>query len=134
MEHLVSTTSHEQSDYFNEAHATFGDRLAAARQAKGLNAGGLSEKLGVDVRTIEVWESDADMPRANRIQMLAGLLNVSMVWLVSGKGNGTSEVVDTFERPVGVNDALGEITQLKATLSGAVDKLDKLQERLQEIP
>lgn len=74
------------------------------------------------------------MPRANRIQMLAGLLNVSMVWLVSGKGNGTSEVVDTFERPVGVNDALGEITQLKATLSAAVDKLDKLQERLQEIP
>jgi|TARA_B110000977_G_C10815992_1_gene392204 transcriptional regulator with XRE-family HTH domain len=134
MEHLVSTTNHEQNDYFNEANATFGDRLAAARQAKGLDVDGLSEKLGVDVETVKVWERDADMPHANRIQMLAGLLNVSMVWLVSGEGNGTSEVADTFERPVGVNDALGEISQLKATLSGAVEKLDKLQERLQNIP
>ena len=134
MEHLVSTTNHAQNDYFNEANATFGDRLAAARQAKGLDVDGLSEKLGVDVGTVKIWERDADMPHANRIQMLAGLLNVSMVWLVSGEGNGTSEVADTFERPEGVNDALGEISQLKATLSGAVEKLDKLQERLLSIP
>ncbi len=65
--------------------------------------------------------------------MLAGLLNVSIVWLISGDGNGSSGVAETFERPLGVNDALGEISQLKATLSGAVDKLDKLHDRLQKI-
>ena len=129
----MSTTSQDQNDYFNEANATFGDRLAAARQAKGLDVDGLSEKLGVDVRTVKVWERDADMPHANRIQMLAGLLNVSMVWLVSGEGNGTSEVADTFERPSGINDALGEISQLKAILLGAVEKLEKLEERLQDV-
>jgi len=133
MEQLVSTTSQEQNDYFNEANATFGDRLAAARQAKGLDVDGLSEKLGVDVRTVKIWERDADMPHANRIQMLAGLLNVSMVWLVSGEGNGTSEVADTFERPSGINDALGEISQLKTILLGAVEKLEKLEERLQDV-
>jgi transcriptional regulator with XRE-family HTH domain len=133
MEQLVSTTSQEQNDYFNEANATFGDRLAAARQAKGLDVDGLSEKLGVDVRTVKIWERDADMPHANRIQMLAGLLNVSMVWLVSGEGNGTSEVADTFERPSGINDALGEISQLKAILLGAVEKIEKLEERLQDV-
>ncbi|MFQ3183544.1 MAG: transcriptional regulator with XRE-family HTH domain, partial [Octadecabacter sp.] len=109
------------------------DRLAAARQAKGLDVDGLSEKLGVDVRTVKIWERDADMPHANRIQMLAGLLNVSMVWLVSGEGNGTSEVADTFERPSGINDALGEISQLKTILLGAVEKLEKLEERLQDV-
>ena len=107
--------------------------LAAARQAKGLDVDGLSEKLGVDVRTVKIWERDADMPHANRIQMLAGLLNVSMVWLVSGEGNGTSEVADTFERPSGINDALGEISQLKTILLGAVEKLEKLEERLQDV-
>ena len=129
----MSTTSQEKNDYFNEANATFGDRLAAARQAKGIDVDGLSEKLGVDVRTVKVWERDADMPHANRIQMLAGLLNVSIVWLVSGEGNGTSEVADTFERPAGVNDALGEISQLKSILSGVVEKLEKLEERLQVV-
>ena len=82
---------------------------------------------------VEAWESDADAPRANRIQLLAGLLNVSIVWLISGEGNGTGHVADTHERPTGVNDALGEISQLKATLSGALDKLEKLEKRLQEI-
>jgi transcriptional regulator with XRE-family HTH domain len=126
----VSTTSLEKNDHFNETVATFGDRLEAAREAKGLTVGGLAEKLGVDTRTVEVWESDADAPRANRIQMLAGLLNVSIVWLISGEASDTDHVADTYERPTGVNDALGEISQLKAILSGALDKLEK---RLQKI-
>jgi transcriptional regulator with XRE-family HTH domain len=81
-------------------------------------------KLGVDVRTVEVWEEVSDTPRANLIQMLAGLLNVSIVWLISGEGTGSSSVADTFGRP------LGEISQLKASLAGAVDQL---HERLLEI-
>ncbi len=36
MEYLVSTTNYEKNDYFNETIATFGDRLSAARKAKGL--------------------------------------------------------------------------------------------------
>ena len=132
MENLLSTTSLEQNDQFNETVATFGDRLEAARLAKGLTVDGLASKLGVDVSRVEAWESDADAPRANRIQLLAGLLNVSIVWLISGESDGTSRVADTYERPSGVNDALGEISQLKATLSGALDKLEKLEKRLQK--
>lgn len=127
----MSTTSLEKNDHFNEAVATFGDRLEAAREAKGLTVVSLAEKIGVDERTVEGWESNTDEPRANRIQLLAGLLNVSFAWLISGEGNGTSQVADTYERPTGVNDALGEISQLKATLSGALDKLEKLEKRLQ---
>lgn len=132
MEHLVSTTSLEQDEYFSETVATFGDRLEAARQAKGLTVESLAEKLGVDARTVEAWENDADAPRANRVQMLAGLLNVSIVWLISGESNGSTNVAETYERPTGVNDALGEISQLKETLSGALTKLDALENRLQQ--
>lgn len=129
----MSATSIEQSDYFNETVATFGDRLVAARDAKGLTSASLAKKLGVAVKTIKVWENDGATPRGNKIQMLAGMLNVSMVWLISGEGNGTSHVVETHARSAGVNDALGEISQLKATLSGAFEKLERLEERLQQI-
>ena len=128
----MSTTSLEQDEYFSETVATFGDRLEAAREAKGMTVASLAEKLGVDTRTVEAWENDADAPRANRVQMLAGLLNVSIVWLISGESNGTTHVEETYERPTGVNDALGEISQLKATLSGALAKLDQLESRLQQ--
>ncbi|HSF91437.1 MAG TPA: helix-turn-helix transcriptional regulator [Paracoccaceae bacterium] len=129
----MSTASLDNNDGSNETFATFGDRLAAAREAKGLTAEGLAEKIGVEVTTVEAWESNADEPRSNRMQMLAGLLNVSIVWLISGEGNGTSNVADTYARPTGVNDALGEISQLKATLAGALEKLENLEKRLQEI-
>lgn len=131
MDPLVSATDLELTDHFNEAVATFGDRLEAARGAKGLSVEALAEKIGVEVSTVETWESDADSPRANRIQMLAGLLNVSIIWLISGESNGTSHVAETYERPTAVNDTLGEITQLKATLEGALEKLEALEERLQ---
>lgn len=129
----MTSTSLEKNDHFNETFATFGDRLEAAREAKGLTVAGLAQKLGVDADMVETWESDADEPRGNLTQLLAGLLNVSLVWLISGEGNGTSDVVDTYARPEGVNDALGEISQLKETLTGALDKLEKLEKRLQEI-
>lgn len=129
----MPTASLDSKDHFNETFATLGDRIEAAREAKGLTVNGLAEKIGVDVRSIEAWEMDADAPRANRVQMLAGLLNVSIVWLISGESSAPSYVADTYERPAGVNDALSEITQLKAILSGALDKLEKLEKRLQEV-
>lgn len=129
----MSDNSLEQNDPFNDSVATFGDRLEAARKAKGLTVDGLAAKLGVEVPRVEAWERDEYAPRSNRIQLLAGLLNVSIVWLISGESNGTSHVADAYERPEGVNDALGEISQLKTTLAAALEKLEELEIRLQEI-
>lgn len=129
----MSGTGLEETDYFNEAVATFGDRLEAAREAKGLTLNSLAEKLGVEAARVEAWENDVYAPRANRIQLLAGLLNVSIIWLISGESNGTTQVAETHGRPAGVNDALGEISQLKTILSGALGKLEELEQRLQKI-
>ena len=129
----MSSASLDKNDHFHETVATFGDRLQAAREAKGLTMAGMAEKLGVEEHHVEEWESDVDEPRGNHIQLLAGLLNVSLVWLISGESNGTSDVADTYQRPAGVNDALGEISQLVETLTGALDKLKELEKRLLEI-
>ena len=39
-------------------------------------------------QTLRNWEEDRAEPRANRLQMLAGMLDVSLVWLISGLGRG----------------------------------------------
>lgn len=128
----MSTSSEQPTDHFDASVATFGDRLTAAREAKGLTVESLAQKLGVELATLETWENDGEEPRAHRIQMLAGLLNVSIVWLISGEGNGTSNVADNYERPIAINDALGEIAQVKTTLESALEKLDQLEARLQD--
>ena len=76
--------------YYSELHATFGDRLCAARDAAGLTQKVLANKIGVKVKTIQDWESDSVEPRANKLQMVSAFLNVSMVWLMSGLGSGIS--------------------------------------------
>jgi transcriptional regulator with XRE-family HTH domain len=129
-EHPLSTTSPDTIDPFETTATTFGGRLEAARNAKGLSVARLGEKLGVKASSIEIWESGADTPRSNRIQMLAGLLNVSIVWLITGDSNGSTNVAETHTRPTIINDTLGEITQLKATLLDAHAKLEGLEQRL----
>ena len=48
----------------------------------------LARRLGVKLVTMQNWEADRAEPRANKLQMLAGLLNVSMIWLMTGGGAG----------------------------------------------
>ena len=75
-------------DYYSDDAATFGDRLAAAREALGLSQAQLASRSGVRLSTIQNWEGDRSEPRANKLQMIAGILNVSMIWLLTGQGEG----------------------------------------------
>src|SRR5690606_25982778 len=70
---------------------TLGGRLSRARDAVGLSAAQLARRLGVQSSTIQAWESDRSQPRANRLSMLAGVLNVSLSWLLHGIGTAPVE-------------------------------------------
>ncbi|WP_420847997.1 helix-turn-helix domain-containing protein [Nitratireductor luteus] len=65
---------------------TMGGRLSRARDAAGMTVAELARRLGVKSSTIQAWESDRSQPRANRLTMLAGVLNVSLSWLLHGIG------------------------------------------------
>lgn len=80
----------EPDSYFGDDAATLGDRIAAARLAAGLTQSGLAARLGVGEKMISSWENDRSEPRANRLAMLAGLLNVSVSWLLIGGGEGVA--------------------------------------------
>ncbi|SDD13701.1 helix-turn-helix domain-containing protein [Ruegeria marina] len=123
-------------DYYGPDAATFGDRMAAAREAADMTQAQLARRLGVKKSTIASWEEDLAEPRANRLQMLAGMLNVSIMWLITGEGQGMDMAgeEDDFNRDMAA--LLGELRELRTQLQGAsgrVAKLEKAVRRKMEV-
>ncbi len=116
-------------DWYSDATATFGDRVAAGREALGLSQSELARKLGVKLRTIQAWEDDRFEPRANKLQMLSGVLNVSLLWLLKGEGEGVSAPGDQ-EVDSDITALLMEIRQVRGTIMQSADRLGTLEKRL----
>ena len=122
-------TEMHADDWYSEEAATFGDRLAAARDEAGLSQRALAEKLGVKQATMVAWENDLKEPRANRLQMLSGMLNVSITWLLTGQGEGPTEA-ETLPSEVG--DLLTEMRKLRGEMLSSTEKLARLEKRLRK--
>ena len=121
-------------DDYSEEAATFGDRLALARESQDLAQEQLAKRLGLRVQTIQNWESDRSEPRANRLQMVAGFLNVSMIWLLTGEGDGRpAPRTGGKTLPAELSVLLGEIRDIRVANVRANDRLAKLEKRLREM-
>jgi len=118
--------------WFSEDAATFGDRLAGARDAAGLTQKAMAEKLGVSTKVVGAWENDEKEPRANRLQMLSGMLNVSLSWLLSGRGEGPSSPEDDAQLSGDINDMLIEMRGLRGEVVRTGDRLAQLEKRLRK--
>ena len=114
--------------YSNEA-ATFGDRVAAAREAQELTQKALAGKLGILSKTMDAWEHDMSEPRANKLQVLAGVLNVSIPWLLTGEGDGVSEAAPAAG-DANIGDVMAEMRVLRTQISQAADRMGILEKRL----
>jgi transcriptional regulator with XRE-family HTH domain len=120
----------DDHDWFSEQTATFGDRLAGAREAAGLDQKGLAAKLGVKQAVIAGWENDLKEPRANRLQMVSGILGVSMSWLLTGAGEGPEAPEDLGGVNLDVLDLLAELRGLRGEVAQVGEKLARLEKRL----
>lgn len=118
-----------EKNWFSDEQATFGDRLAGAREAAGLTQKELALRVGVKLETVRAWENDIKEPRANRLQMLSGILGVSLQWLLSGQGEGLSQPAD-FELSPDVSEIFAELRTLRAHMAGSVERLGQLEKRL----
>ena len=101
---------------------TLGGRLFFAREAQGLSARQLAGKVGVESRTLRAWESDRSEPRSNKLVTLAGVLNASPNWLLTGEGeipqiNANHPEVDRIQH---------SLLQLKGQLEEIVDEIERL--------
>ncbi|MCL5778530.1 helix-turn-helix domain-containing protein [Limibaculum sp. FT325] len=118
-------------DDYTDNSATFGDRLAVAREAQGMTPAQLARRLGVRQDTLEAWEADRSEPRANRLQMLAGLLNVSLVWLMTGEGPGGPNLSTPPADPsTEIGAILSEMRDLRLDQVRLVERIARLEKRL----
>lgn len=117
------------SDYTDET-STFGDRLTTAREALGLDQPTFAKRIGIKVQTLRNWEEDRSEPRANRLQMLAGMLNVPIVWLMSGQGDLPSALESERRVDEGLEACFGELRRLRHEQMQIVEKLGRLEKRM----
>ena len=116
-----------EAGWFSDETATFGDRVTGAREAAGMTREQLSARLGVKLKTVAAWEEDMSAPRGNKLQMLSGVLGVSIPWLLTGTGQGP-DGPDAPRAPVA--PLLAEMRQLQAEMGQIAGRMGRLEERL----
>ena len=120
----------DELDWYGPETATFGDRLSAAIEKSGMTQKLVAKRLGIKLVTLKSWEQDISEPRANRLSMLAGLLGVSVMWLLHGEGDGVEHSDKETQVPPEINDILFEIRAVQTGLLSSADKLSKLEKQL----
>ncbi|MGC1494414.1 MAG: helix-turn-helix transcriptional regulator [Sulfitobacter sp.] len=121
------------TDWYGPDVATFGDRVAAAREQTDMTQSILARRIGVRVSTIRDWENDLSEPRANRLSQLAGLLNVSMMWLINGEGDGIVSPEDGDTMSTDLRDTLNEMRILRAEMLKNAQAVGRLEKRMRRM-
>ena len=106
---------------------TLGGRMSLCREITGMSVVEAAGRLGVMVESGEAWERDRDVPRANRVSMIAGLLGVSPSWLLSGQGAGTleAEAAKREELLQAVKEASDEVAALNKRIDDIAASLER---------
>lgn len=125
-----NSEKNENFDWFGPDAATFGDRVAGAREAAGLSQSGLARRIGIKLSTLRSWEEDQSEPRANKLQMLSGLLNVSLPWLLSGKGDGPDGPIVENEAMAELEPMLLELRQMRTEFLAQAEKISRIEKKL----
>lgn len=119
------------------ADDTLGGKIQAAREARGYSIAELSRKVAVNADTVANWERDRSEPRANKLMMLAGVLNVSPLWLMGTASDPMNDNVglsedDTFALRQKVDRLESLLAQSTALLSDIRGDLSRLQDEIDE--
>ncbi len=126
-------SSDTPDQWFDPDATTFGDRLAGARELAGMTQAELAKRLGVKKKTMDDWENDMRDPRAMRLSMLAGLLNVSLLWLLTGEGEGPGNpgVANSYVR--GARQLLDEIREISEQMRLNAERLVRVEHELHDV-
>ena len=123
----------DNSGWFSEESATFGDRLAGAREAAKMTQEDFARRLGVKLKTVAGWEDDLREPRANKLQMLAGMLNVSIMWLLTGRGEGLDAPVENTALDPSAEKLLADLRAARSEARELADRIGLMEKRLRKL-
>jgi transcriptional regulator with XRE-family HTH domain len=107
-----------------------GHRIRIARKDKGYSTAEFATRLGVKASTIEKWENEKIAPRANRLHMMSGILNVPLLWLLAG-GDHIPELEGAYTDQEAMNSKLEQAEkglQELSTLLAEIKVLVKLRD------
>jgi transcriptional regulator with XRE-family HTH domain len=116
----------EDKDHSGSAD-TLGGRIVYAREAQELTTSQLARRLGIKTETLHDWETDRAEPRSNRLLTLAGMLNVSPTWLLTGAGEAPIDALTETEM-MHIRDS---VERMREQVMTVVDELEQLQKRLE---
>jgi len=122
-----------ETDWYGPEAATFGDRVAGARDAADMTQAQLARRLGVKKTTVRSWEEDLSEPRANKLSMMAGLLNVSIMWLLTGEGEGTASPAQDTTEAQDLSAILAELRAIRSEMRANSERAARLEKRLRLI-
>lgn len=105
------------------AKKTLGTRIRARRQELGLSASALARRAGVTRDTLHAWETDQSEPRANKLQMLAGVLGATVGWLIEGEG-GCGPTPQTTPNVAALRDQLGQAREIAQSLNTMLEAIE----------
>ena len=126
------SSSDDQIGWYSDTAAIFGDRIAGACEGLSLSQSDLARKLGIKLKTLCDWENDLSEPRANKLQMMSGVLNVSLVWLLTGEGDGPTDPADDGGSDNPTAEIIGEISDLRREMARLVSRMGDLESRLRQ--
>lgn len=92
----------------------------------------LARRMGVKAKTIRSWENDQAEPRANKLQMLAGVLGVSIMWLLTGRGDGIDGPFVESAISEDTSAILKDLRRIRAEQAQLSDALGRLEKRLRQ--
>ncbi len=107
----------------NRDDDTLGGRLSRAREACGMTTAQLARRLGIKTATLQSWESDRSEPRANRLATIAGLLNVSLSWLIHGVGDAPNDDINSDVVSL-LHGHLEQMKHLRDTTNAIIERLE----------
>ena len=119
--------------------STLGSRIEQARVQIGLTSSQLANRAGVRSKTLENWESDRSEPRAEKLIKLSGILQVPLIWLLTGetpegskarpRASETTNITQKLDRAVALQQDLAALLiELSADVARLQRELDEDQE------
>lgn len=123
----------ENEDWYGSEVATFGDRVAAARENANMTQAVLAKRIGIKQSTLRAWEDDLSEPRANRLSTLAGILGVSMMWLINGEGEGLDAPEEVATHAASMKDVLIALREVRADMLKRAEQVGRLEKQLRGI-
>lgn len=112
---------------------TLGARISKAREQSGMSLTTVAKLAGIKSDTLKSWEVDASEPRASKVNMLAGILGVSVTYFLADeghKGELESDVASTEEMLSALQEQFRDLQESQQQIRIELDKIGQTLAKL----